>query len=139
MSEERAQQLLYQMQMLESLAANLDQKEAAIVSYMREAMASIQSIKGIQGQESESLIPVGLGTFVKAKISDNTKVLVDIGAGIVVEKDNEAALNHLEARIKELQVALNETSSQKHEAMMRIEHLKEEMNSFIQSTDKPQQ
>ncbi|MEM3144361.1 MAG: prefoldin subunit alpha, partial [Candidatus Nitrosotenuis sp.] len=64
MSEERAQQLLYQMQMLESLATNLDQKEAAIISYVREAMASIQSIKGIQGQESESLIPVGLGTFV---------------------------------------------------------------------------
>lgn len=139
MSEERAQQLLYQMQMLESFAANLEQKEGAIVSYLREAMASIQSIKGIQGQEPESLIPVGIGTYVKANLLGNSKVLIDIGAGVVVEKDHESAINHLEMRIKELQVALNETASQKHETMARIEHLKEEMNNFVQSSSQHQQ
>jgi prefoldin alpha subunit len=115
MSEEQAQQFLYQMQMLESFAASLDQKEGAIVSYLRDAMASIDSIKNIsQGQEIESLVPLGLGTYTKANISSNSKVLIEIGAGIIVEKDHSSAINHLESRIKELQVALNETSSQKH-------------------------
>lgn len=139
MSEERAQQLLYQMQMLESYAANLEQKEAAIVSFLREAMASIQSIRGIQGQDLETLVPVGLGTYVKANVMGKEKVLIDVGADIVVEKDSESAINHLEIRVKELQVALNETSSQKHETMMRIERLKDEMNRFIQSSNAPQQ
>lgn len=135
MSEEQAQQFLYQMQMLESFAASLDQKEGAIVSYLRDAMASIDSIKNIsQGQEIESLIPLGLGTYTKANISSNSKVLIEIGAGIIVEKDHSSAINHLESRIKELQVALNETSSQKHETMMRLEQLKEEMNHLMQSS-----
>ncbi len=134
MSEEQAQQFLYQMQMLESYVASLDQKEGAIVSFLREAMASIDSIKNIsQGQEIESLIPLGLGTYTKANISPNSKVLLDIGAGIVVEKDHASAINHLESRIKELQVALNETAGQKHETMMRLEQLKEEMNNLMQS------
>lgn len=139
MSEEQAQQLLYQMQMLESYAANLEQKEGAIVTFLREAMSSIQSIKGISDKETESLIPIGHGTYVKASISGGSKVLLEIGSGVVVEKDHESAVNFLETRIKELQVALNETGAQKHDAMMRIEHLKEEMNNFIQSAGPPKQ
>lgn len=139
MSEEQAQQFLYQMQMLETFAANLDQKEAAIVSYLREAMGSIESIRGImQNPQADSLIPIGIGTYVKANVSGDSKVLLDVGAGIAVEKDHDSAINHLETRIKELQVALNETSAQKHETMMRLEHLKQEMNKLMQPTNPSQ-
>jgi prefoldin alpha subunit len=139
MSEEQAQQLLYQMQILESFASSLDQKEAAILSFLREAVASIDSIKGItQNPQADSLIPVGLGTYIKANVSGDSKILIDVGAGIVVEKDHDAAINHLESRIKELQVALNETTTQKHEALMRLEQLKQYMNNLIQSANPSQ-
>jgi prefoldin alpha subunit len=140
MSEEQAQQLLYQMQVLESFAASLDQKEATIVTILREAMASIESIKGItQNQNVESLIPMGLGTYAKATMQGGSKILLDIGAGIVIEKDHESAINYLESRIKELQVALNETSTQKHETMLRLEQLKQAMDHMIQSSKPAQQ
>lgn len=134
MSEEQAQQFLYRMQMLESIAASLDQKEGVIVNFLREAFASVDSIKNLPaGQEAESLIPLGIGAYVKANIIPNSKILMDIGAGIAVEKDHASALNYLESRIKELQVALNETSAQKHQAMMQLEQLKEQMNQMMQS------
>ena len=134
MSEEQAQQFLYRMQMLESIAASLDQKEGAIVNFLREAIASVDSIKSLSaGQEVESLIPLGIGAYAKANIIPNSKILMDIGAGIAVEKDHTSALNYLESRIKELQVALNETSAQKHQAMMQLEQLKEQMNQMMQS------
>lgn len=135
MSEEQAQQLLYQMQILESYAASLDQKEAALVNYLREGIASIDSIKGVtQNPQAESLIPVGLGTYVKGNLKGDSKILVDIGAGITVEKDRDSAINYLEERIKELQVALNETSSQKQQTLLRLEQLKQEMNQLVQSS-----
>ena len=140
MSEEQAQQLLYHMQMLESYVTNLDRKEEALMTFLREAISSVESIRGInQNQEIESLIPVGLGTYVKANISGTSKVLLDVGAGIVVEKEHDSAINYLESRIKELQVALNETASQKHEVLMRLEQLKPEMNRLIQSANPPPQ
>ena len=139
MSEEQAQQLLYQIQMLESYTANLDQKEEVIMTFLREAISSVESIRGInQNQEFESLLPVGLGTYVKANISGTSKILIDVGAGIVVEKEHNSAINYLESRIKELQVALNETASQKHQVLMRLEQLKQEMNRLIQSANPPQ-
>lgn len=139
MSEEQAQQLLYQMQILESYAASLDQKEAALVNYLREGIASIDSIKGVtQNPQAESLIPVGLGTYVKGNLKGDSKILVDIGAGITVEKDHDSAINYLEERIKELQVALNETSSQKQQTLLRLEQLKQEMNQLVQSSSTSQ-
>ncbi len=138
MSEEQAQQLLYQMQMLESYTTSLDQKEEAVMTFLREAISSVESIRGInQKQEFESLIPVGLGTYVKANVSGTSKVLLDVGAGIMVEKEHDSAINYLESRIKELQVALNETASQKHQILMRLEQLKQEMNRLIQSANPP--
>lgn len=134
MSEEQAQQFLYRMQMLESIVTSLDQKEGAIVNFLREAMASIESIRNLSGgQEVESLIPLGLGAYTKANIPSNSKVIMDIGAGIAIERDHASAMNYLESRIKELQVALNETSVQKHQAMMQLEGLKEQMNQMMQS------
>lgn len=140
MSEEQAQQLLYQMQMLESYAVNLEQKEEAIMTFLREAVSSVDSIRGIkQNEKLESLIPVGLGTYVKAEISGTSKVLLDVGAGIAVEKDHDSAVNYLESRIKELQVAINETVTQKRDVLMRLEQLKQEMNRLIQSENPPPQ
>ena len=76
MSEEQAQQFLYRMQMLESIAASLDQKEGVIVNFLREAMASVESIRNLSGgQEIESLIPLGLGAYTKANIPPNSKVI----------------------------------------------------------------
>ena len=139
MSEEQAQQLLYQMQMLESYTTSMDQKEETIMNVLREAISSVESIRGInQKQEFESLIPVGLGTYVKANVSGASKVLLAVGAGIMVEKEHDSAVNYLESRIKELQVALNETATQKHQLLMRLEQLKQEMNRLIQSANPPQ-
>lgn len=128
------------MQMLESYTASMDQKEEAIMTFLREAVSSVESVRGInQKQEFESLIPVGLGTYVKANVSGTSKVLIDVGAGIMVEKEHDSAINYLESRIKELQVALNETASQKHQVLMRLEQLKQEMNRLIQSANPPKQ
>lgn len=134
MSEDQAQQILYQMQILESYASSLDQKEAAIMNFLREAVESIEAIKGIkQNPNADSLIPVGLGTYVKANLTADSKVLIDVGAGVVIEKDHDAAINHLEARLKELQIALNNTASQKQDILMRLEQLKQQMGSILQT------
>ena len=74
MSEEQTQQLLYQMQMLEGYFSELSQKEASIVSIIREAASAIQSLKTIDDKaDAETLVPLGLGTFVKTKTIPNEK------------------------------------------------------------------
>ena len=107
MSEEQAQQLMQQMQMLETYFSDLSQREATFLSVLREATAAIESMKSLsQKPESETLVPIGIGTYVHTKISSNSKIVLSIGAGVAVEKDFPSAINYLEAHIKEIEVAL---------------------------------
>lgn len=133
MSEEKAQQLMQHMQMLENYFADLSQREVTLYGILREAKSAIESIKSLgQKPDSETLVPVGLGTFVKAKISSDDKFILNIGAGISLEKDSMSTINYLESRIKEIEVAIQDTAAKKHDAGARLEQGKQQINQLLQ-------
>jgi len=138
MSEEQAEQLMQQMQMLETYFSDLSQRESTFVNILREATASIQSIQSLsKNSESETLVPIGMGTYIPTKISSTSKIVMNIGAGVAVEKDFSSAINYLEARIKEIEVALQDTSAKKQDAATRLEQGKAQMNQMMQSMQQP--
>lgn len=135
MSEEQAQQLMQQMQMLETYFTDLSQREGTLLNVLREAISAIESMKSLhQKQNSDTLVPIGMGTYVQTKISSNDKIVLNIGAGIAVEKTYDSTINYLEARIKEIEVALQDTSAKKQEAIARLEQGKEQMNQLMQES-----
>ena len=140
MSEEQAQQLLQQMQMLENMFGELSQKENSIVNVIRDANSAIKSIKEInENPNSENLVPVGMGTFIKTKTIPNEKIIINVGAGVAMEKDHDSALNFLEIKIKELEVALQETNAQKQQIAANLEQGKQQMQQLMQqSQNRPQ-
>ena len=132
MSEEQTQQLLYQMQMLEGYFSELMQKEEAIISIIREASSAVVSLKAIDNKtDSETLVPMGLGTFVKTKLIPNQKLILNVGAGVAIEKDQNYAINFLESRLKEMQVALQEIGGQKQQVSASLEQGKQQMNQLM--------
>ena len=139
MSEEQAQALLQQMQTYEGYMADLLQKEESVMKLLQEATGAIESMKALSGDvEFETLIPVGMGAFVKAIIQPNEKMLVHIGAGTSIEQDKNSAINYVEERIKELEIVLQQLSGQKHEVALRLEHGQREMNRMLQSNQSKQ-
>jgi len=134
MSEEKAQQLMQQMQMLETYFVDLSQREGTLYGVLREATAAIESIRSLsQKSDSEALVPVGMGTFVKTKISSNDKFILNIGSGISIEKDSTSAINYLEARIKEIEMAIQDNSAKKHDAAAKLEQGKNQINQLMQA------
>lgn len=135
MSEEQAQQLMHQMQMLENYFTELSRKEESLYGMIREATSAIESIKSLgEKQESITLVPIGMGSFVKAKISGNEKLILNLGAGTAVEKDKNSAINFLESRVKELEVALRDTSAQKQQVIANLEQGKQQINQIMKSS-----
>ena len=132
MSEEQTQQLLYQMQMLEGYFSELIQKEQSIISVIREASSAVVSLKAIDNKtDSETLVPMGLGTFVKTKLIPNQKLILNVGAGVAIEKDQNYAINFLESRLKEFQVALQDIDGQKQQVSASLEQGKQQMNQLL--------
>lgn len=134
MSEEQAQALLQQLQALEAYMADLLQREEAVMRLLQEATSAVESMKSLGGdKEFETLVPVGLGAFVKAKVEPNQKIIVNIGAGASIEQDKDSAMNYMESRIKELEIVLQQLAAQRQEVAMRLEQGQQEMNKLIQS------
>jgi prefoldin alpha subunit len=75
-----------------------------------------------------------MGSFVKAKISGNEKLILNLGAGTAVEKDKNSAINFLESRVKELEVALKDTSAQKQQVIANLEQGKQQINQIMKSS-----
>ncbi|MCV0412834.1 prefoldin subunit alpha [Nitrosarchaeum sp.] len=135
MSEEQAQHLMQQLQMLETYYGDLSQREATLVNVLREAISAIESIKALREKpDSDSLVPIGMGTYVQTKISSANKIILNVGAGIAMEKTYDSSINYLEARIKEIEVAIQDTTARKQDAMARLEQGKEQMNQLMQQT-----
>ena len=135
MSEEQAQQMLQQMQMLENMYTELSQKENSIKNIIRDADSAIKSIQEIKvNPDSESLVPIGMGTFIKTKNIPNEKVVVNVGAGVAIEKNPDSALNYLESKIKELEVALQETNAQRQQIAANLEQGKQQMQQIMQQS-----
>jgi len=123
------------MQMLETYLGDLINKENNLVNIIREAASAIGSIKALnETTESETLVPMGIGAFVKAKIQPNQKLILNLGAGAAVEKDKDSAINYLESRIKEMEVALRETNARKQEISASLEQGKQEMNNLVHTS-----
>lgn len=121
--------------MLETYLGDLMNKENNLVNIIREAASAIGSIKALnETTESETLVPMGIGAFVKAKIQPNQKLILNLGAGAAVEKDKDSAINYLESRIKEMEVALRETNARKQEIATSLEQGKQEMNNLVQAS-----
>lgn len=138
MSEEQTQKLMQQMQMLETYFSDLSQREGTFVGILREATAAIESIKSLsQKPESDTLIPIGMGTYVPTRILSNNKIILNIGAGVAVEKDFPSVINYLEARIKEVEIALQDTAAKKQDAAARLEQGRVQINQLMQAGSPP--
>jgi prefoldin alpha subunit len=129
---------MQQMQALEAYMSDLLQKEDAVIKLLHEATGAIESMKALGDTQLETLVPVGMGAYVKATIQPNEKLLVSIGAGASLEQDKNSAINYVEERIKELEIVLQQLSAQKHEVAARLEQGQQQMNRILQASQSKQ-
>lgn len=75
--------------------------QAAIMDYNKAKITLENLSKTNKGEEI--LLPIGGSTFITATTNNPSKVLFDIGAGIVAEKTSEDAIKKIDQRMEELQ------------------------------------
>ncbi len=136
MSDEQALQLMKQMQALEEYFAYLNQQEATMISVLREATSAIETLKTLKTKpESDTMMPIGMGAYVKSKILSDDKILLNIGAGIAVEKNVDSAMNYLEKRLKEIEIAVQDVHAKKQDVAKRLEQGKSYMNQLLHTSE----
>ena len=82
---------------------------------------------------------------MEIKAEDYTVAVMGAGtmgrgiAQVAIEKEHDSALNYLESKIKELEVALQETNTQRQQIAANLEQGKQQMQQIMQQPqNKPQ-
>jgi prefoldin alpha subunit len=77
-------------------------------------------------------VPVGIGVYIRASLPPVKKLLVNVGAGVTIEKSREDTINYVESRIKEFEIALRQLANQKQQLEMRMEQIQGQVNQMLQ-------
>ncbi len=114
-----------QLQMLQS-------ELASIRTLRSEIEKSIKTLENIN-VDSETLIPVGPGVFLKAKVIDD-KALIGVKSDIYVEKSFNEVVEDLKKSIEDLNKAEKESMKKVEELVKIISALKKDLQESIQKT-----
>ncbi len=72
-------------------------------------------------QGAQLFVPIGGGSYVKAKLESSEKVVVGIGADVAVERTVKEAKEELESRIVELQKTREALAQQLNQVVGRLQ------------------
>lgn len=132
--EQRINELVQQSRILEAYMNDVMTRQVTVSKLMEEAHLASNTIQTITSESDvESLMPIGIGVYVKSVVPPVKKLLINLDAGVAIEKSREDALNYVETRIKEYEVAARQLEAQRQEIAMRLNQLQSQINQMVQA------
>lgn len=132
--EQKVNEMMQQARVLEAHLNEIIAREAAVNRLLEEAKLASSAVQEVQSEtEVESYVPVGVGVHIKVSVPPVKKLLINIGAGVAVEKSREDTINYIESRLKEFEIALKQLMGQKQQVSLRMEQIQVQVNEMVQS------
>ena len=101
-------------------------------------LETIENFKNLQDGQ-EILLPLGNQVFIKAKLADSSKVLLNIGAAVVLEKSVDKAVESLNQRVEELSKQQTQLKQGLQQMVQQMEQLRTEIENLVRKMQQPQQ
>jgi prefoldin alpha subunit len=131
--EQKINEMMQQARVLEAHLNEIISREAAVSRLLEEAKLASSAVQEIQSEtEVESYVPVGVGVHMKVSVPPVKKLLINIGAGVAVEKNREDTINYIESRLKEFEIGLKQLIGQKQQVSLRMEQIQVQVNEMVQ-------
>lgn len=133
--EQRINELVQHSRTLELYLNEVLERESTVTKLIEEARLASYALQNISlDKENEALMPIGVGVYIKTNIPSIDKLLVNIGAGVTIEKTREDTLHYIESRIKEFEIGMNQLAEQKRQITSQLEQIQQQVNSMLHQT-----
>lgn len=120
--QEELARLAYEAQGYNDQSRALQQQLAALQAAIADIRGALETLNNMENASQGVLVPLGAGAMMKAKLINEGKVMIDIGAGFIAEKEIKEGLEILGERLKRTEDAADRTQK----AVAQIaEHLSE--------------
>ena len=142
--QETFRRMAVELRILEGTADALQSRLNLISAAVAELNLAQMTLDGVEKETPEAplFVPIGGGSFVKAKLESNEKVIVGMGAGVSIEKTMAEAKTTIQNRIGEmekirvsLQQQLVQVVNRMQENRGKLEELSAKLNRAEQSGD----
>lgn len=108
---------------LEEAVNELQSRINMINAALTELRVSSMTLEGLEKEKKDAqlFVPIGGGSYVKARLETAKKVVVGIGADVAVERTMKEAKEELEVRISELEKTREALGQQFNQVVERIQ------------------
>ena len=133
--EDKVNNLIVEVRVLESTYNELTSRQNLLERALIENRAALDAIKGLSEKKvGEVLTQIGAGAMVRSPPPDVSKVLVSVGADVVLEKSRAEALAIIEERQKEVEKSIVSIVGQREEIKQRLESDQEVLQTIVNSS-----
>ncbi|MBS7640267.1 MAG: prefoldin subunit alpha [Candidatus Bathyarchaeia archaeon] len=137
--EEELRRLIVELRLLENTAEQIQTRLNLVNAALTELDLASKALEGIENKSSDHIfVPIGGGSYIKARLEDTDKVVYGIGAGIAIEKPLKEAKEDIANRISELsraKVALEQQLSQVLARMQEGRNRLQELTSMFRRAE----
>ncbi|NLF88971.1 prefoldin subunit alpha [Candidatus Bathyarchaeota archaeon] len=132
-SEEELRRLSMEMRYLEQTAEALQQRISMVNAALTDLSYANATLDGIEKEKenTEMLVPIGGSSYVKVKLADSDKILINMGSGVSVEKNLTDAKVTLKERLDELEKTMTSAQQQFSQIAERIASGRNRLESML--------
>ena len=136
MEKKNLRSKLLEFQLVESRLKVLESRRNLILSKIAEIERTIQCLNDVQKSgESEILLSIGSNVYVPGSLKKSEKFLVELGAGVIVEKNFEGARSFLEKRLKILENGIASIENEIVNLSQRLNELEREIRKKVEKVE----
>jgi len=112
---------------LRQLAETLNRNLTLLNNLLAEIRVTQEAIKEIEkiSESNDVIVSIGGMVFLKARLPNRDRVLINIGSNVVVEKSHEEALEYLKNREENLKTELERTNNSYIQVLNRMRQLEQ--------------
>lgn len=131
-AEETVNALVVEIRVLESTYNELTSRQGLLERALLESRSALESIKGLEGApSSEVLMQIGGGAILRSQAPSTDRVLISIGANVVIEKPREEAVAILEERSRDAEKTVISIAGQRNEIAQRLNADRDLLNNLV--------
>jgi len=135
-NEEELNAIANELQMQQTRGEAIRQQMGQMQQTVIEIGSAIEAITNLKKAKGDTLVPIGAGVFVSCPKPDPDRVLINIGANLMVNKKPEDAVKMLEDRQKKVREAMQEAQNELQQIVRMIEELTGRANALSQIEEK---
>jgi prefoldin alpha subunit len=120
--EEELRKVAVELRILENTAENMQSRISFVNAAITELTYANLTLEGLEKEKTDTslFVPIGGGSYIKAKLESPDKIIFGVGAGVAIEKTFTEAKEKIKNRLDEMEKARSSMEQQMEQLLERI-------------------